>query len=255
MYFCRCFRVVANARKIQRVFLNAPVKSTTFAGVAVFIMKRLNLEGQRFGKLTVLNALSEKIGGRVFWNCKCDCGNITKVSTNNLRSGAVRSCGCLIKETASIVNSKHKQRGTRLYVIWVDMRRRCRNKNRVEYPYYGGRGITVCDEWDKDFVSFYNWAMTNGYNDNLSIDRIDNNKGYSPENCRWVDNFTQNNNRRNNHYVTINKKTKTITEWCRFYGNNTQMVLERIKRGWDEIKAIQTPQLRFSKYSRKNAKF
>lgn len=250
MYLCSCNRVVARAKKYTACFFRKHPCEVHYLcrGCCFLCMSiRVNLVGQKFGKLTVLGEDVERNKGRVYWICKCDCGNIARVTTANLRSGSVKSCGCLVKETAKKVNSKHNMRGTRLYSIWVDMRRRCRNKNYHAYKNYGGRGIFVCKEWDEDFMPFYNWSINNGYADNLSIDRINNNDGYYPENCRWVTALEQGNNTRICRYITIDNITKSLADWCRVYNTNAAMVRERIKRGWDEETAIKTPQILFFK--------
>lgn len=192
----------------------------------------IDLTGQRFGMLTVIER-AEKIGNHISWICKCDCGNVTKAITgNNLKKGHVKSCGCMYR--------KHGMHGSRLYSIWNGMKTRCYNKNHIHYNDYGGRGITVCEEWKDDFKAFADWAMSNGYADNLTIDRIDANGNYEPSNCEWKCMKEQSNNRRNNIIITYNGITKTIPQWADETGINYNTLRRRIERGWDIERAFTT---------------
>ena len=173
-------------------------------------MKPLDLVGKKFGRLTAIKRVGTQ-NGHVTWLCKCDCGNETVVSASTLKSGYTKSCGCLWKdsiyefnhserrkETTRKAKTKHGMKGTRIYRILQAMRQRCRNSNVPCFKYYGGRGIAVCDEWEKSFQSFYDWSIANGYSDELTIDRIDVNGNYEPSNCRWVSMAEQNKNKRRN---------------------------------------------------------
>lgn len=144
----------------------------------------------------------------------------------------------------------HGMSHTRLFKSWVHMRERCYNPKDKRYSQYGGRGITVCDEWKNEFLPFYEWAMANGYDDNLTIDRIDVNKGYCPQNCRWADMRTQQNNRSNNHRLEYKGENHTINEWSRLVGIRRQTILRRIKDGWSVEDALTKPPMSASEAGR-----
>lgn len=184
-------------------------------------MKKVhNLTGQKFGKLTVIGVDNEKETRKTYWYCQCDCGNIKSVRGDSLLCGAIVSCGCRKKAQDKInltANHQHKQSGTRLYKTWLGMKKRCYQPHDTSYARYGGRGITVCEDWKHDFLSFYNWAINNGYSEDLTIDRIDVDGNYSPDNCRWCSPKQQANNRRANIKIKIGNATKTLSEWCKIF--------------------------------------
>ena len=148
----------------------------------------LNLLGKKFGRLTVMKRVENSKHGKSRWLCECECGNKTTPTGSDLSQGKVKSCGCIQREHGL---SKH-----RTYNIFKMMMERCYNPKNISYPWYGGKGIKIHQEWLDDFSTFYKWAMNNGYNDNLEIDRIDPNKDYTPDNCRWVTRTVQNINQR-----------------------------------------------------------
>lgn len=190
-----------------------------------------NLVGQKFGKLLVLNYYSKDKNNKVLWNCVCDCGNTTIVRTNDLKSNKVKSCGCY-RDCATIKRStKHNKSHTRLYRIYYNMISRCYNTNNDQYINYGGRNIKICDKWLNDFNSFYNWSINNGYESDLTIDRIDNDCDYEPSNCRWTDIKTQSLNRRTNRYITYKNETLTIKEWSDKLNIPYTRIYARLYRG------------------------
>ena len=172
---------------------------------------KLDLAGRRFGKLTVIEEVGRTQNGKVIWKCKCDCGGETNAIASNLKNGISKSCGCQRTETLMKRSTTHGGRRTRLYQIWCNMKQRCKN---VNYPDYGGRGIEVCEEWKNSFEAFRDWALANGYRDDLTIERKDVNGDYCPENCTWATRKAQNNNTRNNHFIEYNGQTKTISQWA-----------------------------------------
>lgn len=192
-------------------------------------MATLNdLTGKRFNKLLVIGRAENSKNGTARWICKCDCGNITTVACTKLTSGSTKSCGCWRKR-------RNGEACTRLYGIWRNMHRRCENPKHDHYDRYGARGIRVCPEWE-DFESFKAWATASGYKDDLSIDRIDVNGNYEPNNCRWATQKEQMNNIATNKTLTYNGKTFTVSQFADFLHVPRYTIRNQIRLGWSAEK-------------------
>lgn len=203
---------------------------------------RVDITGKKYGRLTVIEFVGKNKHRAALWLCKCECGNTIIAHGASLRSGNTRSCGCLMREYSRKLNYKHGISQTRIQNIYNGLKARCYNKNNPRYKSYGYRGVQICDEWLKSVKNFYDWAMSNGYKDDLTIDRIDNNGDYCPENCRWVNLQEQNRNTSRNRLFTMNGKTQCVTDWAKVLGLNPVTVLGRINRGkWSVEKALTTP--------------
>lgn len=239
-------------------------------------MGKINdLSGQKFNRLTVLKFAYIKNRCSYFL-CKCECGNEKIIRGSHIKSGAIKSCGCLSKENSiknarkmglkygkiygkilgfkyGKINSKYiaikkypdlfnNKDYKRLYKIYQHMIERCYDKNSIRYKDWGGRGIIVCDEWKNDFKVFFNWALNNGYKNNLTIDRINNNGNYEPNNCKWATIKEQNRNSRNCNYFTYNNKTCCISEWAELYHIKYSILYSRLQKlNWSIEKALNTP--------------
>ena len=193
--------------------------------------------GNRYGYLTVIRR-SDRKRNYTEWVCKCDCGNEIIAMGTDLRAGKYVSCGCKRKEG---YRKTHGMCKTRLYKTWCDMKARCYRKNAKGYEFYGARGISVCDEWKNSFESFRDWALVNGYDDSLTIDRIDVNGNYCPENCRWLTIQEQLRNTRKNVFITIDNKRLTIKEWADVLGVNPGTLYSRKERGWNDVDVLTKP--------------
>ena len=193
--------------------------------------------GKTYGRLVVLNKLDLKTKAGALWNCLCSCGNETTVRGSSLRAGTTSSCGCLGKELSSDRKRKHGFYGNPSYRTWANMITRCTDISSKAYKYYGGIGITVCDRW----MDVSNFIADMGQRPKgMTLDRINNNLGYSPDNCAWVSMFDQNRNKKSNVNIEIDGVTKSVTDWANDYGLNPKTVFNRIYAGWDVIEAITT---------------
>lgn len=211
-------------------------------------MRVVDITGTRFGRLVALKRVGSD-GHSALWLCKCDCGNTKIVTLPHLRQGLTRSCGCLFKDTTpercakSNIGArmrKHGDFGTRLYRIWAAMKRRCMNPHSRYFSNYGGRGIKVCLQW-MEYEPFKKWALSNGYAQGLSIDRINVDGDYTSENCRWADPKTQQNNRRNNVKFSYKGRIYTVEDVSSLTGLKERTIRGRYERGWSTAQIIETP--------------
>lgn len=209
------------------------------------IKKRIkDLSGEKFGMLTILK-FSHTKNNRSYWLCHCDCGKNKIVSANNLKYGTTKACGCL-KNKGYFCGETIKNKTERLYKVYRSMVNRCYYPNQENYKNYGGRGITVCENWLKSYKSFRDWAYANGYDETAefgkcTIDRINVNGNYEPSNCRWVSMKEQLNNYSRNVLITANGITLNVQQWAKRLGVNNATLRSRLKRGWTDEKIINTP--------------
>ena len=197
-----------------------------------------DLTGMVFGRLTVIECGRDYISPsgrrRPAWKCICECGKEKTICASNLKSGTTTSCGCFQRENMSRLKKTHGgyANDESLFRVWCNIRKRCLSAKSHNYTDYGGRGITICEQWISDYTAFREWAVSNGYRKGLSIDRINVDGNYSPENCRWTNSVTQQNNRRCNINVTYQNQTHTLKEWSRIRDINYQTLYTRYKLGW-----------------------
>lgn len=195
------------------------------------------LNGQTFHRLKVIERCGIAKNGKIKWLCKCECGSTTVAIGTDLKNGNTKSCGCYKNQLIRDRSLIHGQSRKRIHNIWWAVYSRCCDVNSSGYHIYGAVGKTLCEPW-KEFINFYEWSINNGYSEKLTIDRKDNSKGYSPDNCRWISMKDQQRNRTNNRYLTINGSTKLLCEWAEETGISYATILSRIKRGWSEDKWI-----------------
>lgn len=206
--------------------------------------KLKDLTGQRFGRLVVIeraeNYVQPSGQKKTQWRCKCDCGNEIITVGYNLTRGLCTSCGCVRIERLVQMNKTHGKSNHILFSKWEHMKDRCYNPKDKRYKNYGGRGIKICNEWLNSFESFYEWSLENGYKDGLTIDRIDVNGNYEPNNCRWTTWDVQCNNRTNNVYIEYNGEINTLKQWCDILNIDYKKAHNRIhKLKWDVKRAFE----------------
>lgn len=213
--------------------------------------KAIDMTGRVCGRLTVLRRGENTKSGQYRWVCRCECGNETLVEGRMLREGKTISCGCYHREMVGNMFRKHGDVGSRLYNIWENMRRRTGNAENPSYRWYGGKGVKVCDEWQESFASFREWALKNGYRDDLTIDRINVSGDYCPENCRWATTKQQSRNRTDNRLLTMDGETHCATDWAEILGISRQALFIRTSRykDWPDEKIL----LGARKYKKKYA--
>lgn len=204
-----------------------------------------DLTGRRFGRLVVIDRAENDSRGRTRWNCVCDCGKITTPMAAHLKRGTTQSCGCLAREKSIKRNTTHGKTHSCLYSVWANMKDRCNNENNHAYKDYGGRGIKVCAEW-QDFQKFLEWSLASGYEEEAArgkctIERIENDRGYEPSNCRWATMAEQGNNKRSNRKLTYNGETKTLSQWAKDLNINSSTLCNRLARGWELRDALTRP--------------
>ena len=202
------------------------------------IVKRL--ENQRFGRLLVLEEVGRTKSGSTTWRCLCDCGNEKAISSSSLRHSGTQSCGC-IKQEQRLSQKIHGETHSPIHRLWAGMKNRCNNPNNHKYERYGARGIRVCSEWASSYEAFRDWCLSNGYRPGLTIERLNVDGDYSPENCIFATQKVQQNNRSNNHRITYNGANHTMSEWADLLGMSYKMLEHRLNRGWTVDEAFSIP--------------
>jgi transcriptional regulator with XRE-family HTH domain len=207
-----------------------------------FFIDKYNLLGNRYGMLIVTKYSGTRGANHKYWECKCDCGNETVARGSHLIAGNVKSCGCIRGEWMKQNSSQNGLSRSRIYNIWRSMLKRCYLPTNPSYIHYGGRGISVCDEWKNNFQSFYKWSIENGYKEKLTIDRIDVNGNYEPSNCRWATPKQQANNRTNTTLITLNGETHSASEWSEILKIPRVTIKNRLRKGMniEKVLSVQT---------------
>lgn len=205
-----------------------------------------DLAGQIFGRLHVISPVGKSRYGNIRWLCECECGNEHVVNAGDFNHGHTKSCGCLRDEVIEACRYKHGMRHSAIYDVWCGIISRCKNKNLKSYKYYGGRGIKVCNRWRK-FENFYD--DMGDIPDGKTIDRINNDGDYTPENCQWATRKQQCRNKTNNRMMTYNGKTMCVVEWAEELGIKGKTIYNRLEAGWPDVKALTTPPKKQGRHS------
>ena len=224
--------------KLMRNLSNSLSTSNSYSILRYIMARKLELKGKRFGRWTVLNRQGSTKYGEALWNCVCDCGTKRLVRAFMLVSNKSKSCGCTTRETATT----HGLSKTRQYRIWQAMKTRCTNTKQPNYKRYGDRGIIYDPHWET-FENFWN-DMKSSYADTLTLERIDNSKGYSKRNCRWVTPAEQNMNMRSNLFIKYKRTLLTVAAASRLTGLSTTTIYNRKQRGWSDKKTLSTPAMK-----------
>lgn len=239
---CECGNhFVANGRYLRRGRIKSCGCSLNpnIVDMTGWVMKEHGVPDSR---ITVVKYIGTSNDRKALWECVCECGKVFIANGKEIRSGHTLSCGCLKVERTISANTTHGESASRLYKIYAGMKDRCYNKNNKRYDIYGQKGIKICDEWLNSYEAFRDWAMSNGYKEDLTIDRINSNGNYCPENCRWTTAEVQANNTSRNHLLTYNGETKTMSQWAKEVGLSYYTLRNRINcLGWNVDKSLTTP--------------
>ena len=239
-YVCRC----TCGRSVSARISNLISGNTKRCGDTNCITKTDDVTGMRFGKLVAqkyLGLTQVCADGRkaATWHCLCDCGAEVDVPYRSLKTGHTKSCGCYQIDVQRARKTTHGLSKTRLYKTYLNMRARCNTPSASEYDRYGGRGIQVCSEWEESFEAFYNWSIQNGYSDELTIDRIDNDGPYSPDNCRWTTCAIQNRNKSDVHWFDFHGELLPLTDVATRLGVSPNGIRHHLNRGRSEADIVQ----------------